>query len=283
MRIKNKLAGCTTHMLLFLGVAEGLFLFHRFKEQFIGEDIPNRPGPVSIEKAIDLKPLRGNKKNTYITLENQNRKSFDIRYGITGTFLDYYTTHRRENQSFRLALTSANTFLLVQGGRCINWVESETQFFKVKCAEANFGEFDIFYETVEHGKTKNSTPRAPAPTPADGDNREFLELMGGRKSKSRAPKRPQARLLYSIGNTKRPRLEESDSGLEKRGEVRGLDHDSKYSLKLTKVSPRRARRTADHHHEITDSSHCHESSHSSSEEKISSEILELINNAAAVA
>lgn len=107
-----------------------IYLYHRSTNGFLSTKDSNIPMPGPIESAIDFKLMRGNKAHLNITLENPSKKSLDLKGGSKGTELIYYSTHKGDNQSFRLVLDPSNALLLVHDYKCLNWNPSKKNVYK---------------------------------------------------------------------------------------------------------------------------------------------------------
>lgn len=171
-------------MLLFWGSVHGLYLFHKQTHSFIGGEKADRPTPSSFDYATDFKLLRGMDEKTYVTLENGRSESLDIRGGISGKLLDYYPTHKNNNQSFQLVLGAEDAFYLIQGGKCIGWSPKNDRFVKQDCENTYGDTFDIYYETsvLDVDKETGTDGRHKIP-PKGTKDREFYDRI--RKERNR--------------------------------------------------------------------------------------------------
>lgn len=159
-------------MLLFLHAIGCVYLLHRQSRKFIGMQAltKTKPTPENFSDAIDFKLGRGMGGNAYITFETGDGQAFDIRYGSQGTLLDYFKTHRQENQSFRLVLLASDNYILMHENKCLIWNEEARQFIKMTCRGMDDTTIDLYYMVSWRVSTGERTP-------PDDDNTDFVDMV----------------------------------------------------------------------------------------------------------
>lgn len=176
-------------MLFFLGLISCFFIRHKPTSMFIGAEFKKYPSPGAFEHAVDFLPLGGMGGAGRIVIDNKGQ-AFDVRGSVSGTLLDYFPTHKRDNQTFIFALNSDGLFLLIQDGKCVDWDLAERQFVKKSCHTATYSTFDIYYE-ISSAKDEHSQQQQRPRPQIDDQSKKYMEMLSRKLKKNEERKLEQ--------------------------------------------------------------------------------------------